>query len=155
MRDSIVTLASVSTCGDVTAAHLSAIDSLRVNSASLTALKAGDFSGLTGLAYLDLRSNQLNSLPDGLFDDLTALTGLHLGDNQFTSIPSQLFTLTNLTHLYLWDNPLTGTLPQSLTMLTMLENFHFGGGGLCAPSDAAFQMWLQGIEDANGPTCSQ
>ena len=124
VRDSIVALAPVSTCGDVTAAHLSAIDSLSLGGAGLTALKADDFSGLTGLTALNLQENQLSNL-------------------------------TNLEVLRLNDNALSGALPQSLTMLTMLESFYFGGGGLCAPSDAAFQTWLQGIEDVKGPTCSQ
>ena len=59
VRDSIMTLASVSTCGDVTAAHLSAIDSLSLAGAGLTALKAGDFSGLTELT--NSTSKKINS----------------------------------------------------------------------------------------------
>ena len=54
VRDSIVALAPVSTCGDVTTAHLAAIDSLSLVGAGLTELKADDFSGLTCLAKLNL-----------------------------------------------------------------------------------------------------
>ncbi|MYG21679.1 MAG: hypothetical protein F4168_04720, partial [Gemmatimonadetes bacterium] len=122
VRDSIVALAPVSTCGDVTAAHLAAIDSLSVNSASLTALKAGDFSGLTGLTKLNLFNNMLSSLPDGLFDDLQALTWLHLGRNQLTSIPSEVVKQTNLTSLWLWGNQLSGPVPVSeLVKLSNLD----------------------------------
>ena len=50
---------------------------------------------------------------------------------------------------------MSGEIPQSLTGLTMLEKFSFGGeGGLCAPSDPTIQTWLQGIEDHGGPTCA-
>ena len=275
VHDAIIAQVPVSTCGDVTVAHLSAINSLILNDANLTELKAGDFSGLTDLTTLNLQENQLSSLPEGLFDDLTALTWLDLGDNQLTSIPSELFTLSNLTTLYLWGNQLVGEIPvelftlsnltildlgnnqlvgeipaalgnlsnltllglhsnqlrgeipkelgdlsnltilnlhsnqlrgeipaalgnlsnlislylgvnqlegqipkelgnlsnlevlwlqdntslmgafpQSLTGLTKLRQFYFNNTGLCAPLDAAFQTWLQGITDASGSNCS-
>ncbi|MYC16406.1 MAG: hypothetical protein F4Y39_21980 [Gemmatimonadetes bacterium] len=227
VRDGIMAQVPVSACGDVTGVHLSAINSLILDDASLTELKAGDLSGLTGLTTLSLEGNQLSSLPDGFFDDLTALTWLYLGDNQLTSIPSELFTLPNLTHLHLWGNQLvgaiptalgslsnlteldlgdnqlsgaiptalgnlsnltllalhnnqlsgriptelgklsnlellsledntslTGALPQSLTGLIKLKEFYFTNTGLCAPLDAAFQTWLQGITDASGSNCS-
>ena len=130
VRDSIVALVPVSTCGDVTAAHLSAIDSLSLRGAGLTALKADDFSGLTGLTKLNLSDNMLSSLPDGLFDDLKALTWLHLAGNppwsneagnQLTSIPSELFTLSNLEVLRLEFNQLSGEIPTELSNLTNLK----------------------------------
>ena len=86
VRDSIMALVPVSTCGDVIAAHLSAIDSLSLSGSRLTELKAGDLSGLTGLTKLNLAENQLSSLPDGFFDDLTSLNWLHLGSNQLERI---------------------------------------------------------------------
>ena len=80
---------------------------------------------------------------------------LGFGDNQLTGgIPTEFGNLINLIYLGVWNNPLTGALPQSLTMLTKLENFQFWTEGLCAPLDAAFQAWLQGIKNANGPNCS-
>lgn len=227
VRDSIVALVPVSTCGDVTAAHLAEIDSLSLSGAGLAELKAGDFSGLTCLTKLNLRENRLSGLPADLFDDLPALSWLHLGSNQLTAIPSELFTLSNLTELYLWGNQLTGempaalgnlsnltvldlggnqltgeiptelftlsnltqvtlhtnqltgeiptalgnlsnlevlwlqdnaslmgALPQSLSGLTKLQQFYFNNTGLCAPLDAAFQAWLQGITDHSGSNCS-
>ena len=120
VRDSIVALVPVSTCGDVTAAHLSAIDSLSLSDARLTALKAGDLSGLTGLTKLNLRENRLSSLPDGFFDDLTALSRLYLGDNRLTSMPTELFTLPSLTYLDLRDNRLRGEIPKELGNLSDL-----------------------------------
>ena len=128
VRDSIVALVPVSTCGDVTAAHLSAIDSLSLSGARLTELKAGDFSGLTGLTKLNLQENRLSSLPDGLFDDLTALSRLYLGGNRLTAIPSELFNLSNLTFLNLGDNRLDGEIPtelgnlSNLTLLSLSRN---------------------------------
>lgn len=48
----------------------------------------------------------------------------------------------------------SGALPESLTGLTQLVHFYIRGADLCAPLDAAFQTWLRGIEDANGPNGS-
>ena len=77
--------------------------------------------------------------------------------NQLTGeIPTELGNLTNLTELNIGQNNLSGALPQSLTGLTKLEKFFFGGeGGLCAPLDAAFQAWLQGIAEISGSNCSE
>ena len=121
VRDSIMALVPVSTCGDVTVAHLSAIDSLSLSGARLTELKAGDFSDLTCLTKLNLRDNQISSLPDGFFDDLTTLSLLDLEDNQLASIPSELFTLSNLTHLYLSSNQLAGEIPKNWATYLILR----------------------------------
>ncbi|MXZ10143.1 MAG: hypothetical protein F4Y79_11960 [Gemmatimonadetes bacterium] len=130
VRDAIMAQVPVSTCGDVTAEHLSAISSLILNDANLTELKAGDLSGLTGLTTLSLQGNRLSSLPDGLFNDLTALTWLYLGDNQLTSSPSELFTLSNLTILYIWGNQLGGEIPAELFTLSNLTILDLGGNQL-------------------------
>ena len=130
VHDAIMAQVPVSTCGDVTAEHLSAINSLILNDANLTELKAGDFSGLTGLTTLNLKENQLSSLPDGLFDDLAALRTLYLGGNQLTSIPSELFTLSNLTELHLWSNQLSDEIPTELSSLSNLTTLDLGNNQL-------------------------
>ncbi|MDE2954331.1 MAG: leucine-rich repeat domain-containing protein, partial [Gemmatimonadota bacterium] len=203
VRDAIMAQVPVSTCGDVTAEHLSAISSLILDGANLTELKADDFSGLTGLTKLSLVKNQLSSIPSELFTlpnlthlylwgnqlsgeiptalgNLSNLTYLDLGDNQLSgAIPTELGNLSNLTLLALHNNQLSGriptelgklsnleflslqdntslmgALPQSLRGLTKLKEFYFTNTGLCAPLDAAFQTWLQGITDASGSNCS-
>ncbi len=57
VRDVIVSAAPESNCSDVTPAHLGEINALRLASSGITALKSGDFSGLTGLAALRLGAN--------------------------------------------------------------------------------------------------
>ncbi len=121
VRDSIMAQVPVSTCGDVTVAHLSAIDSLSLSDARLTELKAGDLSGLTCLTKLNLQENRLSSLPDGLFDDLTVLSRLYMRDNQLMTIPSELFSLPSLTYLDLSSNQLEGAIPAALGKLSNLE----------------------------------
>ncbi len=125
VRDAIVAAAPVSTCGAVTADHLSAITRLSLFSKDVSTLKAGDFSGLTALGSLDLSANRLSTLPENLFDGLTALTSLDLSGNQLGTLPENLFEgLTALTSLDLFANQLS-TLPENLfdglTALTSLE----------------------------------
>ena len=52
-----------------------------LNGQNITALRAGDFDGLTALEQLWLDSNSLTALPDGVFDELTALESLYLQHN--------------------------------------------------------------------------
>ena len=77
IRDAIVDalwwVAGVSSADDVTAAHLAAIPRLEINRKDITALKVGDFDGLTTLTLISLSDNDLSSLPAGIFDGLTTL----------------------------------------------------------------------------------
>ncbi len=91
VRDAIVTAAGVNSAADVTDAQLSAITNLNLRSKGITALKSGDFSGMTGLTNLNLYGNELSSLPDKIFEGLTALTTLRLGGN--TVDPMQITIL--------------------------------------------------------------
>ena len=153
--------------------------SLRTN--NLTGEIPVELGNLTELTHLDLNYNQLSGGIPVELGNLANLTLLKFSGNALSGeipvalgnltklrilafdgnalsggIPVELGNLTNLGDLNLGGNRLSGTLPQSLTGLTKLTKFHFWGeGGLCAPSDAAFQTWLQGIENANGPNCSQ
>ena len=79
--------------------------------------------------------------------NLSNLTGLYLGENQLTGeIPTELGNLSNLTRLYLDGNSgLSGPLPGSFTSLTSLTHLDLSGTGLCAPTDASFQAWLEDI----------
>ena len=125
VRDELVNVIGVTTCADVTDAHLAAITTgLSLNGKGITALVAGDFDGLTGVPYLNLQDNELIELPAGVFDELTALRLLWLHDNALTTLPARVFDgLTSLTSLNLSSNELT-TLPagvfDGLTSLTSL-----------------------------------
>ena len=88
VRDAIVAaVPGVTSAGAVTDAHLAAITSLNLRGAGISALKTGDFSGLTGLTSLNLYNNMLSSLPNGIFAGLTALTSLRLGGNLIDPLP--------------------------------------------------------------------
>ncbi|MDE2887997.1 MAG: leucine-rich repeat domain-containing protein [Gemmatimonadota bacterium] len=88
VRDGIVSaLPVVSDFRNVTEAHLASITQLFLGFRNITALKPGDFSGLTALTHLNLPGNQLSRLPDGIFEGLTALTHLRLRSNSVTPLP--------------------------------------------------------------------
>ena len=88
--------------------------------------------------------------------NLDAVLSLYLHTKRLTgTIPSELGNLSSLRNLEINHNNLTGELPSSLTNLPSLINFRFhSNAGLCAPTDAAFQNWLQEIATKNGPNCS-
>ena len=76
------------------------------------------------------------------------------GNNLSGSVPSELQSLAYLSWVNISINSLTGQLPQSMTGLARLDYFYFDqNAGLCAPSDAAFQAWLQSLEHYRGDTC--
>ena len=96
----------------------------------MTALKSGDFAGLTGVTALDLDNHAIRVFPAGIFSEMTALTELSIAYNQtqasdsLMTLPAGLFGgLTNLTTLRLEHNDLE-SLPdrifEKLTNLTTL-----------------------------------
>ena len=110
------------------------------------------------MQQLQLAANALSgSLPSWL-GTLTNLQDLRLQANRFSgSLPSSLGDLTNLQRVYLFENSdLSGALPRSLVKLTNLQQLYIDGTQLCAPLDAGFQAWLEGIEDKAGVfNCSE
>ena len=140
VRNEIRARTGMSDCRDITEAHLAAITRLDQYGGGpgygdITALKLGDFDGLTNLQHLRLRNNQLSSLPAGLFDHLTALETLDLDDNQLSSLPAGLFDhLTALETLDLDDNQLS-SLPAGLfDNLTALETLDLDDNQLSSAS---------------------
>ena len=163
VRDAIAAAAGVISTNEVTEAHLAAITRLNVTGnrgfalsglagnwfsphGNMTALKSGDFDGMSNLTSLDLSGNELSSLPTGIFDDLTELTSLDLFKNKLSSLPTGIFDklteletldlsgnalsslpaglfdkLTNLTYLNLLDNPLQSLPDDYFDKLTKLE----------------------------------
>ncbi len=158
---------------------LSNLTWLALNGNQLGGEMPTELGSLSNLRLLDLGSTQLTGEIPAELGNLTNLTELWLGGNRLTGeipmelgslsnlraldlrgsrltgeIPTELGNLTNLRELNLSSNQLTGKLPQSLTGLTMLEKLVFeNNAGLCAPTDEAFQAWLQGVASVSGSSC--
>ena len=140
---------------------LSKLQYLSLHNNALTGAIPTELGNLSNLKSLHLFNNSLTGNIPVELGNLTNLERMSLRDNALTgAIPAELGNLSNLQSLFLFHNSLTDPLPRSLMNLTALERFAFGGNdGLCAPTDDAFQAWLQGIENENipdyliGPNC--
>ena len=87
--------------------NLAELHTLDLSGRGITALKSGDFDGLTTLRYLILNDNELTTLPNDIFDELGSVIHLYLENNNFRIIPKLAFrSLGSMTALYLNDNEL-------------------------------------------------
>ena len=105
---------SVTQCDDLTADHLAQINALDLNQQGISALKAGDFAGLSGLTSLMLNNNRLTELPEGLFAGLSSLEELRLDYNQVTELPEGLFADLSASQRLSLDHNQLSELPEGL-----------------------------------------
>ena len=140
VQDRIVALVpGVDAAKDVTAAHLALITSLNLNDQSITALKVGDFDGLSALRSLSLAKNTLSSLPAGIFSGLPALIQLDLGSNQLSSLPDALFSkLSAMTRLNLSYNSLDSLAVNTFSEISALTGLDLGNNQLSSLPNEVF-----------------
>ncbi|MDE2666159.1 MAG: leucine-rich repeat protein [Acidobacteriota bacterium] len=104
----------ISTCGQVTGAHLSSVRRLDLSASEITELKQNDFSGLNSLEWLRLNENSLTELPQGIFNGLNSLKGLWLQNNSLAALRDTVFSgLGRLRELVLFQNSLS-VLPEGI-----------------------------------------
>ena len=126
IRDAIVAaVPGVNSANDVTAAHLAAIATLEASKKSISALKAGDFDGLTALTVLNLSHNTITDI--SVLGSLTTLIELNLSHNSISDI-SVLKKLTKLRWLFLSHNTISDI--SALTKLTALKHLWLGGNSI-------------------------
>ena len=133
VRDAIVAaVPGVNSAADVTEAHLAAITSLSIRGNAITALRSGDFDGLTALTALSVGGTKLSSLPAVIFDNLPTLTELYLGgNNDLNELPRRIFDkLPALKKLYLNENGMPSLRSGVFDNLTVLEELGLGGNDL-------------------------
>jgi hypothetical protein len=74
-----------------------------------------------------------------------SLVALDLFNNNLKGeLPLEIGAFPQLETLTLNDNPLTGAVPLTVTLLD-LRLFHFHNTQLCEPADPSFQDWLLGV----------
>ena len=138
-----------------TLSNLANLEGLDLWDNQLTGEIPAELGHLSDPERLGLSGNQLTGTIPSELGKLTNLVSMELHDNRLTDdLPPELGNLDKLAVLYVSDNQLTGELPAELTDLTELHSLLFNGNaGLCAPSDAEFQVWLQSIDIVEGPIC--
>ena len=138
VQDRIVALVpGVDAANDVTAAHLALITNLNLSNLSITALKAGDFDGLSALRSLSLAKNTLSSLPADIFSGLSAMSSLDLGSNELSSLPDGVFAeLSSMSRLNLSYNSLDSLSANTFSEMSALTGLDLGNNQLSSlPAD--------------------
>ena len=126
--------------------NLTNLQSLSLSDNELSGEIPSELGNLTNLQSLSLSDNELSGEIPSELGNLTNLFRLWLSANELSGeIPSELGSLTNLLELKLDNNvALSGPLPSSFTLLVNLVWLDLSNTQLCAPTDDAFQAWLQG-----------
>ena len=117
-----------------------------------------ELGALAGLEGLWLDGNVLDGPIPPELGSLAHLRGLSLSANALEGpVPPELGRLGRLEFLYLDGNALTGALPRSLLRIGGLIRLRFQrNAGLCAPGNADFMAWLDGIgQTGEGPFCNE
>ena len=154
VRDAIVAAvqandAGVAGCGDVTAAHLSAVTALDFSKQDLSMQNAGDFAGLSGLTTLNLKKAQLNGLPSGIFAGLSSLATLKLQENSLGSLSTGVFAgLTALSDLQLDNSGISALSAEVFSGLSSLATIDLSENSLTALPPGVFSG-LSSLSDLN------
>ena len=141
VRDGIVLATGSSDCGAVSEFELLDVVSLDFRGGGLgelTALDAGDFSGLGSLKELELRGNRLSRVSDQAFRDLVNLKVLDLGDNDLTTVPTAIRGLSSLQRLYLFQNRIGDVPTDAFTGLPELIHLWLEDNRITTLPDGVF-----------------
>jgi hypothetical protein len=135
--------------------NLASLEHLSLAGNQLTGAIPPELGKLTRLISLRLEANELAGAIPPELGSLASLIALDLAANSLTSsVPAELGALRRLRTLSLATNSgLSGPLPTSLASLRSLHTLQTSGTGLCAPSDARFLEWLEGISTRRVALC--
>ncbi len=140
VRQELVELARVSTCGEVTPEHLAGVTWLDVSDSGLGFLQEHDFSGMRSLEGLSLNDNSLSDLPEGVFNGLGALQTLQLSENALTVLPDGVFSeLGAMQSLYLGNNRLSVLNEGTFSGMTSLRELSLERNLLTALPEGLFR----------------
>ena len=133
------------------------LEYVRLSDNGLAGAIPPEFGGLSGLTHLVLDGNALSGPFPRELGRLPALEELRVENNDLSGpLPPELGDLVSLRGLGLTGNRrLAGPLPAELTSLGRLQRLLAGGTGLCAPADAAFAVWLDGVHTRRVVPCAE
>ena len=134
---------------------LSSLKTLDLWNSALTGPIPPELGNLSSLARLYLDENALTGPIPPELGNLSSLYTLRLSDNKLTGpVPPEFGRLTNLREMGLANNAgMSGALPASLTALRRLQVLATVRTDLCAPSDADFLAWLDGVRKRRIAPC--
>ena len=127
--------------------QLQNLERLNLNHNELMGQITPELSQLQNLTSMNLDDNELTGPIPSDLGKLHKLEWLNIQHNNLTGgIPHSFGDLASLRSLELSNNTnMSGILPSSLLNLDNLVQLRLNDTGLCAPSDAGFQAWLNGI----------
>ena len=119
-----------------------------------------ELAGLPNLTGLGLHDSGITDA-----DLLNYMSDLQSLELEFLNIRSNglsnpqtligLSRITSIQRLAINDNRFSGSLPRTMTNMTLMRLFYFhDNAGLCAPADSEFQEWLSNIRRLRGDTCT-
>ncbi len=109
-----------------------------------------ELANMQNLEDIFVFDNELTGQIPPELADMQSLQQLDVARNGLTGpVPPEVGGIRLLRTLSLTGNPLAGPLPETLTRAT-LDRFHWNDTDLCAPTDDAFQEWLNSIDDHQG-----
>ena len=161
--------------------NLARLQSFWLRGNNLSGPIPAELGNLVRLSWLALNDNNLTGPIPPELGNLSALRALWLQDNDLSGvIPPELGNLANLRDLQVLSNLLTGpvpvefggiaglqrlglsynpgmagVLPTELTALIQLDELLASRTGLCAPADADFVAWLEGIHKHRIAMCRE
>ena len=126
---------------------LAALEKLFLDDNALEGAIPSALGSLSALELLFLQDNRLEGPIPSEFGNLAALEFLSLEGNDLSGpVPSAIGGMASLREMgFTGNSGMAGPLPAGMTALSRLDALLAGGTDLCAPTDAGFQDWLEGV----------
>ena len=153
LREMILSVNDLSGSIPAELGQMSSLDLLHLSHNDLAGAIPPELGQLAALERLTLDSNNLTGNIPPEIGQLSNLRSLSMSENELEgTVPAEIGGLNRLNIMKLDGNAdLTGSLPRSF-LDSPIHDLWLQGTQICVPSDAEFDAWLAGLEDAQGIT---